>query len=296
MGMKLIIGANGRIGREVVANLLTAADDGVRVLVRDAGAAAARFGERVEVMSGDLDQPETVVAAMNDVDAVLLCSPVHPQQVRQHNGVIDAAKRNGKPYVVKISGLATYPGSFVDSGRWHAETEHYLASSGLPYTCLHPYFFMQNLTFQLPLVLKSGQLRSAVAQAAIAMVDVGDIAQAAGRLLADPALAPGQTLPLTSAEALSYPRMAQIMSDVLGRNVAYQQQSLQQVEQNLKKAGQPDWHVKLVLQFNRAFNEGLASEAHPALSRLLNRPPTTFAEFVQRMEFSELDRNPFPSE
>lgn len=44
MGMKLIIGANGRIGREVVANLLTAADDGVRVLVRDAGAAAARFG------------------------------------------------------------------------------------------------------------------------------------------------------------------------------------------------------------------------------------------------------------
>ena len=33
MGMKLIIGANGRIGREVVANLLTAADDSVRVLV-----------------------------------------------------------------------------------------------------------------------------------------------------------------------------------------------------------------------------------------------------------------------
>ena len=78
--------------------------------------------------------------------------------------------------------------------------------------------------------------------------------------------------------------------------MAYQQQSLQQVEQNLKKAGQPDWHVKLVLQFNRAFNEGLASESHPALSHLLNRPPTTFAEFVQRMEFSELDRNPFPSE
>ena len=294
--MKLIIGANGRIGSEVVSNLLNLGGNDVRVLVRDTSAAAERFGERVEVISGDLDQPETVVAAMHDVDAVLLCSPVHPEQVRQHNGVIDAAKRQGKPYVVKISGLATYPGSFVDSGRWHAETEQYLESSGLPYTCLHPYFFMQNLNFQLPLVIKSGLLRSAVAQAAIAMVDVGDIAQAAARLLTDPALAPGQRLPLTSTEPISYPRMAEIMTDVLGRDVVYQQQSLQQVEQNLKKAGQPDWHVKLLLQFNRAFNEGLASEPHPALSHLLSRPPTTFEEFVRNMAFSELGHNPFPGE
>lgn len=295
MGMKLIIGANGRIGRKVVANLQTAADDAVRVLVRDTGAAAERFGERVEILAGDLDQPETIAAAMSGVDAVLLCSPVHPEQVRRHNAVIDAAARSANPYVVKISGLATYPGSFVDSGRWHAQTEQYLAGSGLPYTCLQPYFFMQNLTFQLPQILKTGQLRSAVAQSAIAMVDVGDIAEAAGRLLADPALAPGQTLPLTSAEALSYPRMAEIMSDVLGADVVYQQQSLEQVEQNLQKAGQPDWHVKLVLQFNRAFNEGLASEPHPALGQLLGRPPASFKEFVERMEFSHLDSNPFPS-
>ena len=71
---------------------------------------------------------------------------------------------------------------------------------------------------------------------------------------------------------------------------------LQQVEQNLKKAGQPDWHVKLLLQFNRAFNEGLASEPHPALSHLLSRPPTTFEEFARNMEFSEIGHNPFPSE
>ena len=52
----------------------------------------------------------------------------------------NAAVNASKPYLVKVSGLATFPGSFVDSGRWHAEVEADLADSGLGYTCLHPYF------------------------------------------------------------------------------------------------------------------------------------------------------------
>ena len=56
-----------------------------------------------------------------------------------------AAAEAGRPLVVKISGLGAALDSFVDSGRWHAETERDIRELDLPFTFLRPYFFMQNL-------------------------------------------------------------------------------------------------------------------------------------------------------
>ena len=292
--MNLIFGANGRIGRRVAAALV-ALGDAVRVFVRDVQAAKARFGSSVDIVCGDLDDADSVNSAMHDVSQVLLCSPVAPKQVEQQNRVVDAARGAAKPYVVKISGFATYPGSFVDSGRWHAETESYLAQSGLNYTCLHPYFFMQNLDFQMKQIQRSGVLTSGVAEAAIAMVDARDIAAAAVKLLSDPRLAPRQTLPLTTDQALTYADMARTMSAVFDWPVRFQAQTLAEVEENLRRAGQADWHIQLLLQFNRAFEEGYGSQPHPALADLLGRAPLTFADYLRSFDDTSEGANPFPS-
>ena len=295
--MKLVIGANGKIGRRVVEQLLREdrASEKPCVFVRDGERARQNFGDRVEIRIGDLDDRGSIDSALEGVSSLLLCSPVHPDQVKQHNGVIDAARAIGKPHIVKLSGLATFPGSFVDSGRWHAETETYLAASGLPYTCLQPYFFMQNLEFQKERVLKSGKVQSGVAQAAIAMVDAEDIAAAVARVLSEPTLALNETIPLTSRKSLTYAEVATVLSTVWDRDIEFEAQETAEIEANLRKSGQPDWHIQILLQFNRAFEEGLGSQVYPVLERLLGRAPTELEVALRRDGVQASDTDPFPS-
>ena len=277
--VKLIIGANGRTGRLVVEELL-AEGERPRVMVRDTQTAEHRFGDRVDIVEGDLNNKASVQAAMQRCHSVFLCTPINPMQVEQQNAVIDAAALNNA-YVVKLSGLATYPDSFVDSGLWHAQSEAYLAASGTAFTCLHPYCFMQNMDAQLPGIIKTGVLRSAVSEAAITMVDAHDIAAVAARLLCNPSLAPGQTLPLTSSSAYSYPEMAEIMSEVFQCSVSFKTQTLTDLQENLKKIGLPGWHAKIIVQFNRAFAEGLAATPHPAVRDILQRDPISFEQYLR---------------
>lgn len=290
--MILIIGANGRTGRLVVEQLL-AAGERPRVMVRDTQTAEDRFGELVDIVEGDLNNNASVQAATQECRSVFLCTPISPTQVEQQKAVIDAAALNNA-YVVKLSGLATYPGSFVDSGLWHAQSEAYLATSGTSFTCLHPYCFMQNMDAQLPGIIKTGVLRSAVREAAIAMVDVRDIAAVAARLLCDPSLAPEQTLPLTSSSALSYAEMAEIMSEVFQRPISFEAQTIMELQENLKNFGLPDWHATIILQFNRAFEEGLAATPHPAVRDILQRDPISFEQYVRDAGIANPDLNPSP--
>ncbi len=277
--MKLIVGANGKIGSRVAA-ALAGQGQPVRVFVRDVQAARETFGSTVQVLQGDLNEPHSVRAAMEGVEQMLLCTPTSPDQTRQQNGVIDAAKDAGTPYVVKVSGLATFAGSFVDSGRWHAETEAYLQQSGLAFTCLHPYFFMQNFAPQLDAIRQSGKLRSGVAEAAIAMVDAGDIAEVIVKLMLNPDLAPRQTLPLTAAQALTYAQTAELMGQAFDRAVVFQPQSPAEFERQLRRAGQPHWHIRLLLQFNQAFNQGYAAEPHRAAADILGRVPRSLVDYL----------------
>jgi nucleoside-diphosphate-sugar epimerase len=73
MGKSLVTGATGFVGRHVVKALL-AQGDAVRALVRDP-ARAVGLGERgVEVLRGDIRDPEAVQRSVRDVDVVYHCA------------------------------------------------------------------------------------------------------------------------------------------------------------------------------------------------------------------------------
>ncbi len=281
MNLILVIGANGRVGQQVVTELVHNHKIQPRLMVRDLATAKSRFGDlhdtSVEIVEGDLRQPKSIDAAMRGVTAVFLCSPVHPDQVTHHQNVVDAAVCEGA-YIVKVSGLATYPDSFVDSGNWHSQTEELIRQTELNYTFLHPFFFSQNLAMQLKSAKEQGSIRSSVPEAAIAMVDVRDIAAVAATLLAQPQLASRKTLTLTQTSALTYPEIAEVFSEVLDKPVTFQAQTLFETEQILKSSGLPDWHVKILMQFTDAFNEGLGSTPSSSVQDLLGKTPLTLQE------------------
>ena len=141
-------------------------------------------------------------------------------------------------------------------------------------------------------------IRAAVGDARIAMVDVADIAAVAARLLAGEADLTGEAVAITGSEPLGYDDVASVLSDVLGRDVRYERQSTAAARSALEKSGMPDWHVEILLQFNRAFAEGHASRTTDLVERVLGRPPRMLRAWLEdalRAQNASPGENPFPS-
>ncbi len=277
----LVTGATGQIGGLTVRHLLAAGRSRVRLLVRDPARLRPETRALCEVIHADLAIPASLARAAEGVDAALIVTPAAPALPELEGHIADAlAAGANAPRVVKIAGLATAPDSKVDSGRWHAASERHIRSLGLPHVFVRPPFLMQNIARQLPDALRTGVLAAAAADARIAMIDASDVAAVAAALL-DGARAPAAELTLTGPEALSYADVAATISDVSGRPVRYQPISPADLDAALARRGEPDWHRQLLLQFNRAFRDGLAAAVTDAVAQVLGQPPLALRSFLR---------------
>ena len=295
----LVTGATGRLGALVAAGLTGDDDVAVRVLVRPARIDAGAFADQaVDVVAGDYDDPETLRAAVAGADGVFLVSPVHPDMRRRESALVDAV-RDVSPAakLVKISGLGTRLDSFVDSGRWHAEIEAHIRSTGVLATCLRPNFFMQNLAFQARTMAESGEIRSAVEDARIAMVDARDIADVAIAVLTRNTVIDGRSVGLTSERSYDYVELARIFGEAFGRTIEYRRTTDDDVRAMLEKGGQPAWHRRIILSFNAAFRQGWGAEVSSAVSDVLGRAPRSVEAFARELATGGTvgGADPFPS-
>lgn len=94
--MILIAGATDTNGSEIVKQLL-ATSVPIRALVHEPNKekAAVMQEQGVEIVEGDLAQPDTLDRALEDVEKAFLLSFVDPRQVELQGNLINAAKRSG---------------------------------------------------------------------------------------------------------------------------------------------------------------------------------------------------------
>ena len=127
---------------------------------------------------GDLTRPQTLGAAFDGADRLLLLTPHGPDQDLHEAAAVEAAVAAGVRQIVKISGGAPSLGPNGPSptavGHWR--TERLIEASELRWTFLRPSFLMQNL---LSLPLTGGLLLAPMGHAAIAMIDARDVAAGA---------------------------------------------------------------------------------------------------------------------
>jgi uncharacterized protein YbjT (DUF2867 family) len=267
----LILGATGAVGGACVRELL-ARGEPFRALVRSAEKAERLRQPGLEPAIGDLEDPASLDAALEGVERALLVSPLDPRQVELQGNFIAAARRAGSVHVIKLSGLATALDSPVQSGRWHARTEQELEDSGLPFTHLRPLFFMQNLLRTAPTVAERGTLIGAVERAAIAMVDVRDVAAVACAALTEEGHR-GCAYTLTGPEAVSYPELAARLSRATGRPVRYVPISPEALRAGLIASGMPEWHAQILTEFSLELRGGAAARVDDSVERVTGRAP-----------------------
>ena len=118
------------------------------------------------------------------------------------------------------------------------------------------------------------------ANAAQSTVDIRDICAIAAKALVEDGHE-GKTYVITGPEALTFQQVAETLSNVLGREIRYIDVPLSVAADGMRKAGMPDWNVRIVSELLDYFASGAAATVSDAVPRLLGRPAISFEQFVK---------------
>lgn len=262
----LVTGATGTVGRQVVAGLVAAGVD-VRAVTRRPDEAG--LPETVEVIGGDLDEPEALAPAFEGVDAAFLLAAGRTRQVAE------VAERAGVQRIVVLS-AATAGSTGLPGGEHHRAAELAVEESGLKWTHVRPGMFTANFLGWAGEIRADGVVRAPHAQARHAPVHEDDIAAVAvAALLSDEHT--GRVLTLTGPEVLTKPEQVAALSRGIGREVEFHELTPQQW---CEHAGVPASVADFLLGLWE-HAEQHPDAALPTIPEVLGRPAKTVTEWAR---------------
>jgi uncharacterized protein YbjT (DUF2867 family) len=271
----LITGATGNTGSLLTPELLRT-NINVRVFVRDEKKAKTLNDMGAEIITGDLDQPETIIPAVEDVDKIYLLTWNGPTQLQQVENIINAAKESGSPHIVRHSMWGPGNSRIIKQG---LQAEEIIKTSGLPWTMLKPTFYMQNTIMAAQTISTQGNIYWDMKDGKLGMIDIRDIAEAAFAVITGNGHE-GKSYILTGPEAISFKDIAKIFSRVLERDVNYINVPGEASFQAMTGLGIPEWIAKGYVELSEGFSENFANNTTKNVEILTGHPARSFEEFA----------------
>lgn len=275
----LVIGGTGTVGSQLVKELVSRKAS-VRVLTRDPGK-YQHTDRNVEWVQGDLEVPDRLGSAFDQLDAVFLLTGMSRTETSQGIAAVDAAKKAGVPKIVYLSVPMHEHMLHIPHIRSKIGVEEAIKQSGMKYTILRPNNFFQNDCFFHEAILQYGIYPQPLGSVGLNRVDVGDIAYAAANALLLDGYA-GKAYPLNGPEALTGEAIAETFSRHTDTAVMYAGDNLdawyEQAVTNM-----PEWLAQDFRVMYEAFQQSgcLGTEQDFVLQReLLMREPRSFDAFA----------------
>ena len=283
--MIVITAPTGGIGRHVLDRLL-ASDEPLRVIARDPAKLPASVRERIEVVPGSHGDAEVVNKAFEGADAVFWLLPPNPKAQSLEASYVDfsrpaceAFQRQGVQRVVGISAFGRGTPMTERAGLVTASLamDDLIASSGGSYRALTMPSFMDNFLQQIEPIKTQGMFFSPVRGDLKAPTTARrDMAAVAAKLLLDPLWSGHGEVPVLGPEDLSNYEMARAMSEVLGKEVRFQQIPFDGFKARLLGRGMSEAFTQGYVDMMQAKNDGL-DNAEPRTPE--NTTPTTFRQW-----------------
>lgn len=253
---------------------LSGSDIDIRAMLRDASKLNVD-SQRVEVFQGNLDDSASVAKAVKDVDKVFLCTPMDACILERECRVIDAAARAGVKHIVKIYGS-------VKHGEDPLITQHKgsidaLKASGMGWTLVSPNSVMESsvLSFK-DFVIEENAFFGMSGHGKIGMVALRDIAHIAAHVLTGEGHS-GQNYELTGPKAVDMFEVADIFTQVLGRDIKYVDMPEVEFAAMMKQiTGMPDDALeRAIICHLRCWREGMADLHTDTFYQLAGKQPTS---------------------
>jgi uncharacterized protein YbjT (DUF2867 family) len=285
--MIVITTPTSAIGHQVLENVLESGEP-VRVIARDPSRITAQTRARVEIVQGSHGDIDAVTRAFEGADAVFWLVPPDPRAKSMEAAYLDftrpacaALKQQGVKRVVGVSALGRGTALAGKAGLVTASLamDDLIASTGVSYRALTMPSFMDNILRQVEPIRNKGMFFSPInGDRKLPTCATRDIAAAAARLLRDPSWSGNGSVAVLGPEDLSFNDMAQIMSEVLGKSVRYQQTPFASFKAGFIERGMSDAVAQGMFDMYLAKDEGLdnAEVRTPE-----NTTPTSFRQWCE---------------
>lgn len=275
--MIFLTGATGHVGLHV-ARALSGRDDVCALAHSDRSAdALAELG--LEVVRGDLREPDGLEEAFAGVDRLLLISPPAPGHAQMELAALGLAAQSGTlEHVVKLSSIGVQGHEPALLSQPHVLVEEALAGGAFTSTLLRPASFMTNLMNNVR-EIRNGEIRMPAGRARIPFVDPRDVADLATLALTatDPPTGP---VLLTGPELLTFGDVAAKLSRALGREITYVDAEPEGWKEYRRAAGVPAPLVEAIAELYQSLQRDREWGVGDAQQRLLGRAGYDFDEWL----------------
>ena len=285
--MIVITTPTGDIGHQVLQNVLQG-NEPVRVIARDPLRIPQEIRQRIEVIQGSHGEAATIEKALNGADALFWLIP--PEPLMTLNSVdeayvvftkpaAEAIRKCGVKRVVAVSALGRGWKKEAGLATANIKSDDLLASTGVALRVLRMPSFMDNLLRQAPTIKEKGVFSSPTNPDLKApAVATSDIAAVAAEFLMETTWTGQSDVPVLGPEDISPNEMAEILSDVLGKPVRFQQTPMEDYKSRMVNRGMSEAFAQGLADMMTAKNEGMDNTASRALAA---DTPTTFRQWSE---------------
>lgn len=289
----LLLGATGQLGKLIADRLRKNDAISLKVTSRKPGQLPKLKEEYGVAVYLDLDDPRTFTEPLRGVERLFLLTGYTVDMLVQSKAIVDEAKKAGVKHIVHLGVFTPKFDCYDPHFAWHQMIEAYIKQSGISYTFLHPNCFMQNLTGFYEFV-KNGKVRFYVNDKNVGWIALEDVADASVKILTEgPSKHHGKDY-WFSTESLNLEEVAQILSEVTGKEIVADMRSPEQFMKDLgadKKSIDP-YFIGVEQCFKQIVDGRMAyiSEVRDDLPKLIGRKGMTLKEWaaLHKNELSKL--------
>lgn len=288
--MIVVTAPTSQIGSKVLEGLL-ATDADVRVVVRDAAKLSEGVRRKVQIVEGSHGDLAVVERAFSRADAVFWLVPPDATKTLDQayldftQPAAEALRWNAVPRVVSVTAVGRGTPWQDRAGPVSAslQADELLMGSGAAFRGLAMPSFMENTARQAGVIREKGMFFGPIdPDKKLPFTATADIADAAVRWLQDESWSGCADIPVLGPEDLSFNDQAAIMSEVLGRDIRYQQISYEQFRQGFMDRGATASFATGYADMYRAKDEGIDNTASRATRNVGATSFRLFSEQVLR--------------
>jgi uncharacterized protein YbjT (DUF2867 family) len=278
----LVTGATGTVSTALLGALKGKPGLRLRALVRDPAGAKAQGLEKegVEVVAGDLEEPDTLVDAFGGVDILWLLTPASALEPSMGSNAVTAARKAKVGHIVRNSAIKAGHNAPNRNGRLHALVEESVKASGIPWTILRPHYYMQNLLSSAHSVASDGMLYMNMGQGRVGMIDGRDVGVFGAKVIEDAAPHAGRTYTPTGPEVTTMAEAAETLSSLLGKRVNYVALPPEAAQQAMLGFGLSRWFVGNVVDYGRVYADGWGDFTTTDFKDITGHEARSFKQFA----------------
>lgn len=284
--MIVVTTPTGQIGQDVVQNLLKD-NQSVRVIARDPTKLPQTVLERVEVIQGSHGDSAVMEQALDGAESLLWVAPADMKKTQEQAYIeftrpaAELIRRLGGKRVVSVTGIGRGT-AWADKAGLVTASMHMddlLGSCAVAFRSLAMPSFMENFLRQADSMKEKGLIFGTIdPDRKLPWTSTRDLAAVAARLLTDNAWSGNEEIPVLGPDLLSFTEIAQIISEIAGRQVRYQQIPFETLKEQFLRRGATESFALGFVNMYLAKNEGMDNAA---AAQAAEHTPTSFRNWCE---------------